>query len=266
MKTGVLLFAHNTENYDYYSMAKFCASRINYFLDLPVTIITDLQTFNYDNNHSFEKVILVEPNTENQNRDKVWINKGRFRAYELSPYDTTILLDVDYVVNSKTLLKTKDFVVDICAHNTVQYVNYYDYKQEFLSNYSHQTFWATVVTFKKTIKSKFVFDCMQMIENNYSHYGYIHNFIPAQFRNDYALTLALDIVNGHIFDESDVIPWNLIHLGKINNFVRNNNSKFCTDYTAIFDKTINGRTKLEYIKINDMDFHLLDKNRLLELM
>ena len=266
MKHGVVLFAHNTINYDYYAMAKHCAKRVNHFLDLPVTLITDVETFNNDDNNTFEEVIFVEPNTENQLRNKVWINKGRFRAYELSPYDTTILLDVDYVVNSNQLLQTIDFVTDICAHNNVQYVNFYDYKQEFLSNYSHKTFWATVVTFKKTSKAKQVFDCMQMIENNYSHYGYIHNFIPNQFRNDYALTLALDIVNGHLFQNTDVIPWQLIHLGKVHNFAKNNDSEFCTEFTALFDKTVYGKSKIEYITIKDLDFHVLDKSRLLEII
>lgn len=266
MKNGVLLFAHNTINYDYYSMAKHCAERVNYFLDLPVTIITDTETFNNDTTHKFDKIIFVEPNDSNQLRNKVWINKGRYLAYEISPYDNTILLDVDYVINSKQLLTTFDFVTDICAHNTVQYVNFYDYKQEFLSNYSHQTFWATVITFKKTLKSKQVFDCMEMIENNYSHYGYIHNFMPTQFRNDYALTLALDIVNGHLFNHCDVIPWNLLHVGKIHEFYKNNNSTICTDFTAVFDKTIYGRTKQEYITIQDIDFHMLDKSKMLSLL
>jgi len=263
---GVLLFAHNNSHYDYYSMAKHCAKRVKHFLKLPVTLVTDTETFNNDINHYFEKVIFVEPNTDNQLRNKTWINKGRHRAYELSPYDNTLLLDVDYVINSNQLLQVFDFVTDICAHNTVQYVNYYEYKQEFLSTYSHQTFWATVICFTKSNKAKQVFDCIEMIENNYKHYGQIHNFLHNQYRNDYALTLALDIVNGHFFNPTDVIPWNLLHVGKITDFYNNNNDEYCTDYTAVFEKSVNGKSKQEYITVNDIDFHVLDKNKLLELL
>lgn len=263
---GVLLFAHNNSHYDYYSMAKHCCERVKHFLNLSVTLVTDKETFNNDTNHNFDNILFVEPNFDNQIRNKTWINKGRHRAYELSPYDNTLLLDVDYVINSDQLLKVFDFVTDICAHNTVQYVNYYEYKQEFLSNYSHQTFWATVVCFKKTNKAKQVFDCMEMIENNYRHYGQIHNFIPNQYRNDYSLTLALDIVNGHLFNTHDVIPWNLLHVGKITNFYKNKDSKFCTDFTAIFEKNSYGKTRHEYITINDIDFHVLDKSKLMEML
>lgn len=263
---GVLLFAHNNTHYDYYAMAKHCAYRVKHFLNLPVTLITDKETFNDDVDHIFENVLFVEPNTDNQIRNKTWINKGRHRAYELSPYDKTLLLDVDYVINSYQLLTLFDFVTDICAHNSVQYVNYYEYKQEFLSSYSHQTFWATVICFNKSNKSKQVFECMEMIENNFNHYGKIHNFLPNQYRNDYSLTLALDIVNGHLFNPYDVIPWNLLHVGKIRNFYKNNNQQFCTDYTAVFEKNIYGKNIQEYITLHDIDFHVLDKAKLLELL
>lgn len=265
MNNGVVLFAHNTENYDYFEMAVCCAKRVNHFLNLPVTLISDHVTLHDKDTKLFDNVFTVETNKSNQNRNKIWINKGRFRAYELSPYDKTILLDVDYVINSTQLLKTLDFVVDICAHRNTQYIDSYKSNQEFLSTYSHQTFWATVIVYKKTLKSKLVFDSLKMIENNYSHYGILHNFLYQQYRNDYGLTLALDLVNGHVFDESDVIPWNLIHVQNANRFYKNNGDEFCNEYTTIFDKVYNGRTKTEYLTISDMDFHMLDKNKLLEL-
>ena len=39
----------------------------------------------------------------------VWYNCGRYLAYNLSPYDETLLLDTDYIVNSNKLLKTFSF-------------------------------------------------------------------------------------------------------------------------------------------------------------
>ena len=41
MKRGAILFAFNSEKYDYYTMAIAAAKRINHFLNLPVTVVTD---------------------------------------------------------------------------------------------------------------------------------------------------------------------------------------------------------------------------------
>ena len=41
MSKGALLFAFNSPKYNYYEMAVATAKRINHFLDLPVTVITD---------------------------------------------------------------------------------------------------------------------------------------------------------------------------------------------------------------------------------
>ena len=102
MKRGALLFAFNNDAIDYYTMAVKTAKRINHFLNLPVTIVTDKTTPN--NNYQFDKVINVAGDLSNFRDEKIWINKGRYQAYQFSPYDETLLLDTDYLVNSDKLL------------------------------------------------------------------------------------------------------------------------------------------------------------------
>jgi len=41
MTRGVLLFAFNSPKYNYYEMAEYNAKRINHYLNLPVTIVTE---------------------------------------------------------------------------------------------------------------------------------------------------------------------------------------------------------------------------------
>ena len=41
MSRGAILFAFNSPKYDYYAMAEFTAKRINHFLDIPVTLVTN---------------------------------------------------------------------------------------------------------------------------------------------------------------------------------------------------------------------------------
>ena len=109
MSKGALLFAFNSPKYNYYDMAVATAKRINHFLDMPVTIVTDTESIPKNTNYTFDNVIVTTPGKNNKRDWGMWINKGRYQAFEFSPYDETILLDTDYMVNSNKLLKTFEF-------------------------------------------------------------------------------------------------------------------------------------------------------------
>jgi hypothetical protein len=138
--------------------------------------------------------------------------------------------------------------------------------QEMLSVYSFNTLWATVVNFKRTKRSEQIFDCLKLIQNNFEHYANIHGFISSTFRNDYALTLATRIVNGHVMLIEDVIPWNLVHVGKNTSVYRNNDTEFNTEYTVMFDNWQRGKIRKEYNTIKDTDFHVMNKENFMELI
>jgi hypothetical protein len=119
---GAILFAFNSSKYNYADMAVYTARRIKSFLDLPTTLVTDvdsLKTISADIN-VFDSIIEVEPDLSNIKEQTSWINKGRYQAYELSPYEETLLIDVDYLVNSDTLLKTFDLSDTFCCHSNTQ--------------------------------------------------------------------------------------------------------------------------------------------------
>lgn len=265
MTRGVLLFAFNSPKYNYYKMAVHTAKRVNYFLNLPVTIVTNTESIS-DDNYKFDKVILATANTNNKRDWGIWINKGRYQAYELSPYDNTILLDTDYMVNSDTLLKTFELPTDFCCHNKTSFLFYPNVEQEKLSPHSFETLWATVIRFDKSQRNKQIFDSIKMIENNFQHYSLIHGFISSTFRNDYALTLAVRLVNGHIEQISDYIPWNLLHISKNTPLYKNNDIEFNVKYTGIFSNWNKGKSKKEYITVSDTDFHVMDKDNFMELI
>jgi hypothetical protein len=266
MNRGAILFAFNSPKYDYYQMAEYTAKRINHFLDLPVTIVTDENSINKKSKYKFDKVITVEPDKSNIRDYQVWINKGRFQAYDLSPYEETLLLDADYMVNSDKLQKLFYMNTDFCCHDTTSFFMHPGAAQEILSSYSFKTLWATVVMFKKTKRAKHIFECLEMVQKNYDHYANIHSFIAGVYRNDYALTLALRIANGHKIPNEDIIPWNLLHVGKNTQVYANNSKKFNTEYTVMFDNWQKGKIRKEYINIKDIDFHVMNKDIFVELI
>jgi len=259
---GVLLFAFNTDKVDYYKMAINTAKRANKFLDLPVTVITDESTDLTKYDYKFDNVIIRPANKDNLKGKDIWINKGRYQAYELSPYDETLLIDTDYLINSDKLLTIFDLYDDFMCHNTTSIIMVPDDPQEKLGLNMPNSLWATVIAFKKTPKVKMIFDCMQMVQENYNHYVNLYNFFSATYRNDYSLTIALKIVNGQSEDASYYIPWNLVHVAK-NTYVYRDTD---TEYTVLYDHWNRGKIKKEYITIKDMDIHLLNKDNYMELI
>lgn len=266
MTRGAILFAFNSPKFNYFAMAEHTANRISHFLNLPVTVVTDESSLPENPKFKFDNIILVEPDRNNRRDWGIWINKGRYQAYELSPYDETILLDTDYMVNSKKLLKLFELNTDFCCHDNTSFLMQPGVPQEVLSVYSYKTLWATVVKFSKTNRAKQIFDCLKMVQENFEHYANIHNFIAATYRNDYALTLATRIANGHVLPSTDIIPWDLLHVGKNTTIYSNKNDPVNTEYTVMFDNWKKGKLRKEYIIIKDMDFHVMNKKNFLELM
>lgn len=255
---GVLLFAFNAGSVNYYEMAVATAKRVNHFLKLPVSIVTNKESVSTVTDYSFDHVIIADAQVENSKENKPWYNKGRYRAYDLTPYDETILLDTDYLVNSDKLLKVFDFYEDFCCHDTTSYLLQPNAEQEHLSQLSFKTLWATVVFFKKTNRTKQIFECLEMVQNNYNHYENIHKFLNNTYRNDYGLTLALRIANGHSTNKRDIIPWNLIHAEKNTRVLSNTDTEFNTEYTLIRNK--------DYILVKDCDFHMMNKENFMEVV
>lgn len=258
LTTGILLFAFNTEKFDYVKMAEYSARRIQTWLNLPITLVTNVSPVTIE---LWDNVVIVPPPPNNTRDWGVWLNMNRYMAYDLSPYDTTILLDVDYVVNSSALLKVLELPTDFACHNKTSFVMQPNLPQEVLSVYSFETLWATVIMFKKGTYSRSIFDCIKMIQENYDHYANIHSFVNGSFRNDYALTLAHRIVNGHLITNENFIPWNLLHVGNDTKLLPNG-----SNFVAIRHKQVGARTKQEYITLDNVDFHCMNKQSFMDIV
>jgi hypothetical protein len=122
-------------------------------------------------------------------------------------------------------------------------------------------YWATVMRFNRSNRCRDIFKMIEMVQNNYQHYADLHNFLPYTYRNDYALTIALRTVNGHLELPQDFIIGRLIHAGLKTRVNRVND----TTYDIINEVEVNGTIKQQCIKIKDFDFHLLRKDNFMEL-
>lgn len=263
MKQGVLLFAVDTNTVSYTSIASYCAKKIKQHLNLSVTLVTDSTILN----PIFDNVITIDK-VDSQERSisggiETWRNFNRYHAYELSPYDQTLLLDCDYICNSTQLLKLFDFNQNLLCHKRRMYLGSLDPTHEIeLFGNNIEMYWATVVYFTKSDESKCVFEMIKMIQHNYDHYAKLYRFNPNPYRNDYALSIALNAVYGHAIPTTVEIPWRLTNAEfntKIKQLSDNN-------YELTFNKYINSQQKTVKISTHDQDIHFLNKSDLLTII
>ena len=117
MTKGVVLFAYNNALVDYVGLAIKSTKLIKEHLNLPVTLVTDssdwLNKTYPDDVALFDNIISSLDNTTQKKRfydgslhyELVpWKNSTRSNVYELTPYDETLVIDVDYILNSNYLL------------------------------------------------------------------------------------------------------------------------------------------------------------------
>lgn len=260
MNTGALILAFNNEKTDYVSLAAWSAGNISRHLGIPTSIMTDCR----DHAHlkDFDFVIEAQPQTggsryfEDYNSSVSWYNAGRSDVYHMSPYDQTLLLDADYVVASDQLTRVvampQDFVchkhaVDAATGHKLAGLNVF-------GDYNMPMFWATVMMFRKSTTSQYIFNCMQMVRSNWQHYRNLYAIRQTTYRNDFALSIALNIVSGHTLC-IDAIPWNLVTVLPKDALKRA--ALDCYEITHIDD-----HNRLKKIPMHRVDFHAMGKKHL----
>ena len=243
MTTGALIFARNNEQIDYVAMAEWSARRIQRHLGIPTHIVTDDSEISSNSRH-FEDVGTV-----------TWHNLNRMDAYQLSPWDRTLMLDADYVVATDQLQSVLQADQDFLAHDRaydVTGINDFSGLNSF-GAHAMPMWWATVVMFRRSRHVELIFDAMRMIRDNWTHYRNIYGNRNATYRNDHALTIALGTVNGHTLDHP-AIPWGLASLTPQHQLTQVDEDCFRVDY-------ITAENRPRWITLTQ-DFHAMGKRHL----
>ena len=259
MTQGVLIFAFNNEQTDYLAMAEWSSSNIKRHLGLPVSVVTNTKY----TGTAFDHVILADAESggtryfEDYNSTVTWHNAGRVDAYNLTPYDQTIVLDADYVVASNNLKRLLNASQDFLCHRTAfDLAGQTDMRGlNTFGKYDMPMWWATVMMFRKSNTAQYIFDSMQMVRNNWQHYRDLYNIDRATYRNDFALSIALGIVSGHTM-KVDEIPWALASVMPNTKLLRNLDlDSYTIEYT-------DSDQKLKHMSFEGLDFHAMGKKHL----
>jgi len=212
MNNGAILIANNNGHIDYVKQAVFAARRIKKYLNLPVSVITDSAEYlkNNFNPDVFDQVLEIDYSMSNNQRfyfdgslshkTLIFKNQSRSLCYSLSPYDKTLVIDTDYVICNNLLgqcfASSSDLMLFKDACDLTGYRDMHEFK--FISDKSVPFYWATVIYFEKNEKNKCFFDLINHIEENWYHYRQVYQITNPMFRNDYAFSIAVHIMQGFI--------------------------------------------------------------------
>ena len=206
MSNGVLLFCFNTETCEYYRIAERCVELIKKNLKLEITIVTNLETFKKLKPLGMINYKLINNETGNKRGKEQWHN---------------------FLIHDKIHDLTNKDVYNFRFNSIIPML------------------WATVIVFKKTSRAKRIFDMVKYIKQHYQHFCDLYRVDIRNFRNDYAFSIAVNQVNGHI--QQKFLPGKLPTLPGIAKVLKINDTGVVFKYDD----------KINYVE--NQDVHILDK-------
>ncbi len=277
MTQGVLIFAFNNSEIDYVELAIHAAKKVKTHLQKPVSLVTDSRVWLYDKFPNdvalFDKIIDSTDNTAqtkhfydgSENFKKLsWKNSNRTDCFSLSPYNETLVIDSDYIINSSFLNYCWDQPNDFLIYRTHNDLSYWRNTSEFtyVSEFSIPFYWATVFFFRKTEINKNLFVLIEHIRDNWLYYARVYRLSSTKFRNDIAFSIAIHMMNGFVDGDFATPIANKLHYILDRDIlleVKDNKMLFLVqkqnknnDYTAI--------------KTDNLDVHVMNKRSLLRVM
>jgi hypothetical protein len=166
------------------------------------------------------------------------------------------VLDADYVVCGPDLKSVLNASQEFMAFRDAYDVT--DPAHDLLSTFGRNQFpmwWATVMMFQKSNTAQYIFDCMAMIRTNWQHYRELYGITEKNYRNDYALSIALGIVSGHTL-VVDSIPWAMASIMPTVELTRHQ------DAVEFWNVTYTNKGSPKTISLAGQDFHAMGKKHL----
>jgi hypothetical protein len=217
MNKGVILFAHNNRQIDYAKMSILAGKLAKKNLGVPVSLITDPSTMDWMRESNilkisteiFDQIIITQRPEDNNMKNysdgknttpAPFSNGNRFSAYDLSPYDRTLLIDTDYLVLSDSLNQYWNVESDLLispGYNDIIGKERVGYLDSHISETGVEMYWATTVMFTKNENTKMFFDLVEYIKEQYKMFADVFRFDTRTFRNDIAFSIAKHIMNGY---------------------------------------------------------------------
>lgn len=225
MTKGVLIISHNSRDIDYSLLSIISGGLAKKNLGVPVSLATDEPTIQWMKdsntfdlaNTIFENIITIDrPATNNQRvifdgkegKRVPFINSSRSLAYDITPYDRTLLIDSDFLIMSDSLNKYWDVDVDLMIGEKFVDIrgDRFGESDKYVSDVGVHLYWATTVMFSKSEESRVFWNLLKYVQENYDYYADIYRYPTRTFRNDISFSVAKHIMDGFMKGDKANLP------------------------------------------------------------
>lgn len=270
MTQGILIFAFNNSEIDYVSIAAYAAKQAKKFLNLPVSIVTNQASYVQDKfSKVFDKVILFNDtstqvkrfyNGSDSYKSAVWHNASRSNCYELTPYDETLVIDSDFIINSDFLKYCWDQPNDFLIYdNSLDLASWRDTSEfDYISQYSIKFYWATVFFFRKNKKTELFFNLIDYIKNNWHYFQRLYQLPSLKYRNDHAFSIAINILGSDLIS---TIPNKLTYITDRDYLLEHTDTKM-----KFLIQKKGSSDQYTAVSTSNMDMHVMSKYSLLQVI
>ena len=216
-KNGILLFAHNNRQINYGMAAYVAAKYAKKNLGVPISLVTDSSTKKWmderDNiplSDIFDEIILTDKILPKVMQSRRFYDGGlnykksefkngfRAWAYEFSPYENTLVIDVDFLIVNDRLSSIwdseADFMINKSSYDLSSTRDNFEFQR--VSDHGIDFFWATAFFFRKTEYNEIFFGLCQHIVENYHYYRFVYRIDNPMLRNDYVFSIAIHMMGG----------------------------------------------------------------------
>ena len=254
MTEGIAMFCYDSD-FAYSRICNFNIGQIKQYLNLPVTVYTDSNTKKHIK--GADSIIETDVPAGNnryfrpQSRSIPWYNLNRKDIFFDPPYDSTVVVDVDYVIMSDCILQLFGSNSDFLCYNSVRDATGMKSLEGSSIGHSDIDFcWATVMLVTRSDRCRRIGEMIGYIQKNYKYFMRLYRVSDANtYRNDYALSIALHQLNG-FRSANCFIPGKLVTLPD-----------------QVYTKVVDGEVYFEFDRDNDKiysrlretDTHILNK-------
>ena len=214
---GVCIFAYNNEQLDYVKFASVVSKFVKRNMkNNAVALITNEGTENWMKqslskeiiDYCFDYIIITnEEHISNPrvHHDSPWTeftaqfqNSNKHKIIEYTPFERTLLIDTDFVVQNNFYDYIFETDTPIAMHRTAEYLGgELPYQDEMMLNSAGiNHWWSTVVYFDQSEYSKMFFDIWSHVKDNWEYYSLLYQFPKSLFRTDFCVSIASHMLNG----------------------------------------------------------------------
>ena len=218
---GVTFFAYNNEQIDYIRLAVLAASAVKKHMKNNQTcLITNKSSLDWSTksitnktlNKVFDHIITEEPDHKPNIRkfyDSPWAtfecqfeNWNKNDVIKLTPFDKTLMLDVDFLVNNNFLDVAFGIEEPLMLYTdaiTLRNEKPFHLLERKLHKNGIPMLWSTAIYFDKNDKVvQLFFELWGHIKDNWDFYRYLYGFSTKIYRTDFAVSIATHMLNGFV--------------------------------------------------------------------